>query len=74
VRFLISLSSMNQIICINEIFEKTWKYSVAFCLLCIDFQKACDSHRTRVVYDILIEFYIPMKLNLGNENVFKLSL
>jgi len=30
--------------------------------LCIDFKKAYDSLKTEVLYNILIEFFIPMKL------------
>jgi hypothetical protein len=34
----------------------------AVCQLFIDFKKAYDSIRTEVLYDILIEFGIPIKL------------
>jgi sorting nexin-29 len=40
----------------------TWEYNKAVYQLFIDFKKAYDSLRREVLYNILIEFGIPMKL------------
>ena len=42
--------------------EKKWEYNEAVHQLFIDFKKAYDSVRSTVLYNILIEFGIPMKL------------
>ena len=42
--------------------KKKWVYSEAGHLPCIDFKKAYDSVRREVLYNILIEFCIPLKL------------
>jgi len=42
--------------------EKKWEYSEAVYQLFVDFKKAFDSVRMEVLYNILIEFGIPMKL------------
>jgi len=42
--------------------EKKWEYSEAVNQLFIDFMKAYDSVRREDLYNILIEFGIPMKL------------
>jgi len=41
---------------------KKWEYNEAVHQLFIDFKKAYDSVRREVLYKILIEFGIPMKL------------
>jgi hypothetical protein len=41
---------------------KKWKYIETVHQLFIDFKKAYDSVRREVLYNILIEFGIPMKL------------
>jgi hypothetical protein len=41
---------------------KKWEYSESVHQLFIDFKKAYDSVRREVLYKILIEFGIPMKL------------
>jgi sorting nexin-29 len=46
---------IDQIFCIRQILEKKWE-------LFIDFKKAYDSVRREVLYKILIEFGVPMKL------------
>jgi len=46
----------------RQIFEKKWEYNEAVHQLFIDFKKAYDSVRREVLYNILIEFGIPMKL------------
>ena len=47
---------------LNTVLEKKWEYNEAVHQLCIDFKKAYDSFRREVLYNILIEFGIPMKL------------
>jgi hypothetical protein len=41
---------------------KKWEYNETVLHLFIDFKKACDSVRREVLYNILIEFGIPIKL------------
>jgi len=41
---------------------KKWKYDEAVFQLFIDFKKGYDSARREVLYNILVEFSIPMKL------------
>jgi len=41
---------------------KNWKYNEAGHQLFIDFKKAYDSVRREALYNILIEFGIPIKL------------
>jgi len=48
--------------CICQILEKKWEFNDAVLQLFIDFKKAYDSDRREVLYNILIEFAIPMKL------------
>jgi len=52
----------DHIFCIRQILEKKWKYNEAVHQIFIDFKKAYDSVRREVLYDILTEFGIPMKL------------
>jgi len=42
--------------------EKKWEYSEEMHQLFVDFKKAYDSVRREVLYKILIEFCIPMKM------------
>jgi hypothetical protein len=42
--------------------KKKWEYNEAVHQLFIDFKKAYDSVRTEVLYNILVEFRVPMKL------------
>jgi hypothetical protein len=49
-------------LCIRQLLEKQWEYNEAVHQLFIDFKKAYDSVRRKVLYNILIEFGIPMKL------------
>jgi len=42
--------------------RKKWEYNEAVQQLFIDFKKAYDSVRREVLYNILIEFSIPMKV------------
>jgi hypothetical protein len=47
--------------CIRQILETKWEYETAHQLF-IDFKKAYDSVRREVLYNILIQFGIPIKL------------
>ena len=55
-------STADHIFCIHEILEKKWEYNEAVHQLFIDFKKAYDSVRREVIYNILIEFGLSMKL------------
>jgi hypothetical protein len=55
-------STTDHIVSIRQIFEKKWKYNEAVHQLFIDFKKDYDSVRREVLYNILIEFGIQMKL------------
>jgi hypothetical protein len=55
-------STTDHILSIRQILEKKWEYTEAVHQLFIDFKKAYDSVRREVLYNILIEFGIPMKL------------
>jgi len=54
-------STTYHIFCIRQILEKKWEYNEAVHQLFIDFKKAYDSVR-EVLYNILIEFGIPVTL------------
>jgi hypothetical protein len=51
-------STTDQILCIQQILEKKWEYNETVCQLFIDFKKV----RREVLYNILIEFGVSMKL------------
>jgi hypothetical protein len=55
-------STADQIFCISQILEKKWEYNEIVHQLFIDFKKAYDSVRREVLYSIIIEFGVPMKL------------
>jgi len=55
-------STTDQIFCICHILEKKWKYNKVVHELFTDFKNAYDSVRREVLYNILIEYGIPMKL------------
>jgi sorting nexin-29 len=55
-------STTDQIFCIRQILEKIWEYNETIYKLFIDFKKAYDSVRREVLYNILLEFGVPMKL------------
>jgi hypothetical protein len=55
-------STADHIFCICQILEKICDYNEAVHQLFVDFKKAYDSVRMEVLYNILIEFGIPMKL------------
>jgi hypothetical protein len=60
--FWCNRSTTDQIFCICQILKRKWEYSETVHQLFIDFKKASDSVRREVLYNILIEFGIPMKL------------
>jgi hypothetical protein len=53
---------------IHQILDKKLEYNEALHQLFIDFKKAYDSVRREVLYNILSEFGIPVKLK-ANKNV-----
>jgi hypothetical protein len=55
-------SATDHIICIRPVLQKKWEYNEAVDQLFLDFKKAYDSVRREILYNILIEFGIPMKL------------
>jgi hypothetical protein len=55
-------STVDHIFYICQILQKKWEYNDAVHHLFIDIKKAYDSVRKKVLYNILIEFGIPMKL------------
>jgi hypothetical protein len=55
-------STADHIFSVRQILEKKWEYNEAVHQLFIDFKKAYDSDRREVLYNILIELGIPMKL------------
>jgi hypothetical protein len=55
-------STTDQNFCIRRILEKRGQYNETVHPLFVDFKKAYDSVRREVLYNILIEFGIPMKL------------
>jgi hypothetical protein len=57
-----SRSTTDHIFCIRQILEKKWEYNEAVHQLFIDFKKAYDSVVREVLYNILIEFGISMKV------------
>ena len=57
-----SRSTTDHIFCIRQILEKKWEYNEAVRRLFIGFKKAYDSVRGEVLYSILIECGILMKL------------
>jgi hypothetical protein len=59
-------STMDQIFYIQQILDKKWEYSGTVHQLFIDFKKAYDSVKREVLYNILLEFGIPLKQLLEN--------
>jgi hypothetical protein len=55
-------SNTNITFCIGDILEKKWEYNEAVHQLFMDFKRVYDSGRREVLYNILIEFGIPMKV------------
>ena len=58
----LSTQQVDYIFCIRQVLEKKWEYNEEVHQLFIDFKKAYDSIRRKVLYKILIEFGIPRKL------------
>ena len=56
------LENIDHIFCIRQILEKKWEYNEAVHQLFIDFEKAYDSVRREILYNILIESGVPRKL------------
>jgi hypothetical protein len=54
-------STTDQIFCIRQILEKKWEYNETVHQPFLGIEKACDSVRTEVLYNILTEFRVPMK-------------
>jgi hypothetical protein len=52
----------DHLFCIRHILEKIWEYNEAVHQLFVDFKNAYDSVRKEVLYNILIEFGIPIKM------------
>jgi hypothetical protein len=55
-------STTDKSFCIHQILEKKWDYNETVHQLFIDFKKAYHSVRREVLYNILKEFGVPMKL------------
>jgi sorting nexin-29 len=55
-------STIDQIFCIRQILEKKWEYNKTVHQVLIEFKKVKDSVRRGVLFNILIEFGVPMKL------------
>jgi len=55
-------STTDHIFCIRQMLEKKWEPNEAVHQIFIDFKKAYDSVRRKVLYNILIEFGVPEKL------------
>jgi len=55
-------STTDHIFCIRQILEKKWEFKEPVHHLFIDFKKAYDSVRRKVLYNILTEFGIPNKM------------
>jgi hypothetical protein len=57
-----NVSTADQIFCSHQILKKKWEYNEIVHQLFIDIKKAHDSLRKELLYNILIEFVLPMKL------------
>jgi sorting nexin-29 len=61
-KFRRNRSTTDHMFCIPQIQEKKWEYNEAVHQLFTDFKKAYDPVRREVLYNILIEFGIPMRI------------
>ena len=62
-----NMSTTHHILCICEKHETKWEYNEAVHQVFIDFKKAYDSVRREVLYNILIEFGIPIQQSWGRQ-------
>jgi hypothetical protein len=60
--FCRNISTTDRIFYIRQILETKWEYIGTVHQLFIDFEKAYDSIKREVLYNILLEFGIPKKL------------
>jgi hypothetical protein len=58
----VGFDTTDEIFCIRQILEKKWQYNETVHRIFIHFKKAYDSVRREVLYNIIIEFGVPMKL------------
>jgi hypothetical protein len=56
-------STVDLIFCIPQILEKKWEYNRTVQQLFVDFKKVYNSLTREILYNIHIEFGIPMKLD-----------
>jgi len=68
--FQCNRSITSHIFCICQILRKKWEYNKAVHQFFTDFKKAYDSFRREVLFNIIIEFGIPVKL----ERLIKMCL
>jgi hypothetical protein len=55
-------SNNNQNVCIRQILEKNWEFNETVHQLLVDVKKAYDSVRRDLLYNILVEFWVPKKV------------
>jgi hypothetical protein len=60
--FRCNRSTTDQIFCIRQILERKWEYNETVHQLFTDIKESCDSVRREVLYNILIEFGVPIIL------------
>jgi hypothetical protein len=60
--FRCNRSTTGHIFCIRQILEKKWEYKETVHQLFVDFKEAYESVRREVLYNILKEFGVHMKL------------
>jgi hypothetical protein len=58
----VDFDAIDHIFCVHQILEEKWEYSETIHQLFIDVKEAYDSVRREVLYNILMEIGIPMKL------------
>jgi len=56
------MSTTDQIVCLRQILEKKWEYNLVVNWLFVGFKKACALVRMEDLYNIFLEFGIPMKI------------
>jgi hypothetical protein len=62
VWILTNRSTTDHILCIRQIREKKWEYNEAVHHMFIDFREACDSDRRDILYNIMTEFGVLVKV------------